>query len=445
MILRNPKHYLPLILIEVYLVLTLIIFAYGPVNYEITHPELFWFYILSFHLFFIFGYIIACVTFRPINNYHKYRLPSVSDLSNYRFSIILLLALMASLLSFKGASVAEVINPAYWVRSAVIGIVDPGAAYVEKMARVDSSVSNKSLNIFLFFISFSKLTVFTFLVFGWSNYSWSLKLLALFVILLPVLSSVSNGTNKSLFDFVIILSVVISIKTFYLAKAQRGKRSYVRTWITFFAIFLLFCLVFYYFGKAMGGRGGSLTYIERVDPLGNISVKDYAKLLSEENFLFYIFAWLSTYIVQGYYGFSLSMLESFDFTFFVGNSEFLTRNFEALLGVELQSKTYQSKIDSVWDASAQWHSFYSYLANDFYIAGVVVPMLLLGYMVAYVWMVFVNTGNIYAGSLVPVFAIMIFFMPANNQVFGFLDGLSSFCVLSFLLWCSGRKSLRKFV
>ena len=441
------KKYIALVLIELYLVITLLVFAFGPVKYQVPDPHLFWLYIFCYHLYFVLGYQISVWTFSEKRICARFRHPNIENLSNRRLFLILCLAFIASILSFKGTTLTDLFNPLHWVRSAMFGILNPGEAYLEKMARVEVSVSNKLLNIILFFIAFSKIALFSLLIYGWKKYTPLLKLAASFVILLPVLSSLSYGTNKALFDFIIIISTVTMCKSVYLGNTslQSGKKRQGFKIIRVVLLFILLGLVLLYFGNAMGSRGGSLVYIEKVDGLGNVSVRDYAKRLSEESALFYMFSWLTTYLVQGYYGLSVAMTQEFDFTFFVGNSEFLTRNFEGLLGVDLSSKTYQAKIDEVWDASAQWHSFYSYLANDFYFPGVVLPMLLLGYLVSQVWLIFMASGNIYAGSLLSVIAIMVIFMPANNQIFGFLDGLSSFCVLSFLLWCSGQKRLRKFV
>jgi len=189
---------------------------------------------------------------------------------------------------------------------------------------------------------------------------------------------------------------------------------------------LLLSLFMIFFGHGMSQRGGDLRYIEGADNLNNIKVNNHSVLLANENFAYYTYAWLSTYVVQGYYGFSLALEEEFDSTYGVGNSVILTRNVESILNIDLKSRTFQRKITSYWDENGQWHSLYSYIANDLNFPGVALALFVISFLLAKVWINFLDTGNVFAGIMVCIFAILVIFIPANNQIFGFLHGLSAF-------------------
>ena len=137
------------------------------------------------------------------------------------------------------------------------------------------------------------------------------------------------------------------------------------------------------------------------------------------------------YLVQGYYGFSLIFDVDWSWTYGFGNSEFLQRQFQLLSGVDISGLTYQAKVDSFWGKSAQWHSFYSQIANDVGILGLIPFMGLLGYYISYTWHRAVYRNNFYSAALLPIFAILVIFIPANNQIFGFIDTFSYFFVVSF--------------
>ena len=183
----------------------------------------------------------------------------------------------------------------------------------------------------------------------------------------------------------------------------------------------------------MLGRGGDPGYIETTSLLGHIKIDDAFRGSDENSFLSYIYVYLSNYIVQGYYGFSQALTQDFTSTYGFGNSQFLIRQFEWFTGVDLSQYTYQHKIDSVWNETAQWHSIYSYIANDVHFSGVVLWNFIIGFYLAKVWRSYLIHDDFYSKLLLPMFVIMIIFIPANNQIFGFLETFSTFFLLT-LLW-----------
>jgi hypothetical protein len=74
------------------------------------------------------------------------------------------------------------------------------------------------------------------------------------------------------------------------------------------------------------------------------------------------------------------------------------------------------------------------MANDVCFYGVIFIMFTIGYFLS---MFYLSTlrGNIIAKSILPLFAIMFAFMPANNQILCFMESLFSFWFI-----CTWRKT-----
>lgn len=345
---------------------------------------------------------------------------------------MIICALIASLLGFKGSSsFFDLLNPIFWFDSALSGIQNPGEAYSEKMRRVTSSKDgNLLLSSLLFILAFSKVLIIPALVYLWERLGNFSRYFAFFVTLLPVLNALSNGTNKHIFDFAIFYSSSLAVYFIYHYYRYGSFGARKRK---FFLLLFLFSAIgaFSFFGSAMGERGGDVSYIETVSKLGHISVKDYENI--GDNFLYITYVWLTTYVVQGYYGFSLALSQDFTSTLGFGNSPFLMRQFERFTGTNLSDLTYQHKIDAWWGETSQWHSFYSQFANDFHFLGVTFVCIILGFYLSRLWISVIDNSNFYAMLLMPLFVLMIIFIPANNQVFGFLETFSAFWIAS-ILW-----------
>ena len=196
------------------------------------------------------------------------------------------------------------------------------------------------------------------------------------------------------------------------------------------------------FGYIMSQRGGAFSYFKSTSPLGDISViVDSFDSVGFFSFLFYSLVWLNYYLVQGYYGFSLILSEKFEWTYGFGNSAFLQRQFEIITGNSITNNTFQSKVSDVWHIEAQWHSFYGQVANDVGLLGVGLIMFLLGYLLNKLWFSVQYCNSFYGAAMLPIFILFVIFIPANNQVFGYVDTLSYFIFVN-ILWVFERKKFK---
>lgn len=432
--------YLPLVFILIYLSITQFIFLFGPINYKINQPFIFWSFLISYNISIFIGFF--CIVFSKKKLVIKKSIQFEKNIIKY-IPYLFFISLIVSLITLKGPdSLVDRLNPIIWFKSAFFGILNPGEAYNLKMERVNNDSSNKILNIILFLLSFTKICVIPFLIFFWNKISNIIRIIGIISMLLPIISSLSNGTNKGIFDFALVFSSSF-ILYFIFKKIHNPFISFSNKRFSIIFILLIFSLAFSFFGSTIGQRGGSLYYIESQDPLDRITVNAESYSRTKNSNIYYTYAWFSSYIVQGYYGFSLALEQPFNSTFGFGSSVFIMRNIEYLTGFKLRKRTYQYKVDKYWDETSQWHSFYSHLANDFHFIGIPIVLILLSAHLGYIWINFLETGNPFSVVILCIYVILFIFIPANNQIFGFLDGLSSYFWINILWYLSNKKYFKK--
>ena len=417
----------PIILIESYLIFTLLIFTFGPIEYYLDDPLIFWCFIFLYHVSMILGYVLAAIS--PKNGIRLNRQLIVPSFLAIR--LLIFVAFFAFLIGHKNISMSDSLIPADFLADISAGLIKSEEQYVLKIERLDGYVGSKLLNLLNFFIAFTKIILIPIVIFYWEKLTIVDKVLAVVVSFLPVLSGISTGTNKPLFDFVIIYGV--SLLLHFVACFYREKRWNFKSRRFFIlSIVVFFVAALWFFGTAMLGRGGDPSYVEMTSPLGHIRLDDAYRNVDSDSFLAYTYVWLSYYLVQGYYGFSQALNMDFTSTLGFGNSHFLTRQVEWAIGYDFSQYTYQHKIVSSW-GEAQWHSLYSHIANDVHFFGVAVWNFIMGFYLAKLWKSFLNEDNLYSKFLLPLFALIIIWTPANNQVFGYLETFSTFFFMT-ILW-----------
>jgi len=426
----NIKYLIPIINTEIYLIFTLLLFSFGPVEYHLDNPFLFWLCIALYHIGMVQGYVLGAIPFKRRIVSKKY----FKDPSIFKIRVLMFIAFIGFLVMYQNATMSDSLIPSNLFSNIKTGFLESHIQYT--LMDKQFYTGNKLLSIFFFFVAFARIVLVPVTVFYWEKLGIVDKVLALAINFLPFLTALSVGKNKLIFDFVILFAA--SLFLYFVASFYReGKYNFKKRKFFIILTLMFFGLSIWFFGTAMIGRGGDPSYIESTSPLGHIKI-EYAYLSSDQDsILSYTYVWLSSYLVQGYYGFSQSLNVDFTSTFGLGNSPFLTRQYEWLTGNDISQYTYQHKIDSVWNETAQWHTLYSQIANDIHFLGVVVWNFIIGFYLARLWRSFLDENNLYAMCLLPLFVMLIIYTPANNQVFGYLDTFSAFFFLT-LLWLGHR-------
>lgn len=422
------KRILPLIIVEGYLILSLVFLFFGPVKFKLHNVELFLIYMFIYHVAFVLGYYLSLRSFYPRK--HQFE----NKFSGLKFYSLLSFGILSILITYKNIMLSESIIPFNIFSEFKNGIFEPGAIYSERMERIAGGGSGGSriMNLLSLLFSFTKMFFLFYLIFYWKDLSFIKKMLSFFYCFLFLSPGISAGTNSVVFLFFIFIFI-----TLVLIGYLRRSKSF--NFIVIFSVLLAFIPVGF-FGYIMSQRGGGFEYFSTISPLGDISIEmSTPSLDSVFGFYQYSLVWLSTYILQGYYGFSLILGMELNWTFGFGNSAFLQRQFLMITNIDISDWTFQSRISHLWDKDAQWHSFYGQVANDFGFIGVAFLMLFLGFFFSRVWLTVVFNKSFYGVALLPLFTLMFLFFPANNQVFGYIDTLSYFTIVGFLWLFEGKR------
>ena len=207
-------YFIPLLFLQLYLIFTLLIFQFGPINYNIKNAELFWSLIFLYHFCYLAGYIISYIIYIKKNNNFSCVKPNSSKSINWLFIIMALAFLNSIILQ---SNIWELItNPENALDNFFQSILNPGDSYTEMMNKyIETESSNKIYNIILFFISFSKIIIIPLLVFNWRKISKKVRIIAIFLSLIPVIISITHGKNKGVFDFFILYASSFILLYFY--------------------------------------------------------------------------------------------------------------------------------------------------------------------------------------------------------------------------------------
>lgn len=429
------KKYYPLFVVEFYLIITLLLFLFGPIEFKYHNGHLFFLLIVSYHLAFIFGYRISTITFRVRSN----EIDNEYLISRKKFFLLLIAAYASVFISYKNLMLVSDFSVANFFADVLRGISDPGTVYSERMDVLASGAyqGSRFLNVLSIFFVFSK-----FLFIFYSVYYWGLlrnieKFLFFVFLIFYVAPGISAGVNSMNFYLFLFIFPSVFIKL-YINGNFRALRK-----VIWFSIFIFFILLLF-FGRHMSLRGGGFDYFLTISALNDISISiETPDIESMWGYIIYSVVWLISYVVQGYYGFSLALGENWDWTYGFGSSAFLQNQLLQIAGVDVSVLTFQSKISNFWDKDAQWHSFYAQIANDVGFLGVVFVMFFLGYLLSRAWLECLFKKNFYASALLPILCILFVFIPANNQIFSSIETVSYFFAILFF-WALKKFKRKKY-
>ncbi len=423
--------YTPLYLSVAYLIGTLMLFHFGPIKYAVADP-------MSFNLYMFFYIIMCCLGYMyGVEKANFFTRITNKKLNKVNFWVIAVIALISSFILNMNYAKLPSLYPSNLV-DALLGrtnIFDIGFNYYDKHARAESYSGSKVLNIINFFLAWSRVVFLAYLIFEWRKLNIFRRIVGMTIVLIPVFSALLVGTNKPIFDFIII--IIICVWLLIIRRSISTKQLIRPSLIARAMVVLLLSSFIVMFSQSMASRGATADYIEFTSGKREITVEMEDDTAPKAAYLI-----ATHYLVQGYYGFGLALNESFDSTYGVGHSKFLLRQ-AALFDEDIADRTYQSKISDNWHADQQWHSAFSEFANDVHFIGVGFIMWMLFFWIAVTWKLGAGYGFREALYFLPLHGILVIFLPANNQVFGFLDTLSAYVFLSLAICIRAKVSFRK--
>lgn len=281
----------------------------------------------------------------------------------------------------------------------------------------------------------------------WRSIGWTARASVLVVVVTAIIFSIMRGTDKELADLFVIgtaAGFVVAGRTITLGQ---GRADLVRRYWKFAALALVF-LVFAQslFTERKDERLGG--YASRTSVCANnsrICADLDNPLISwlplRQRFGLTVFI-LST--CSGYYGLELAMEKDFDSTFGVGHSPAALSVYEAMTDdptLHHRTYTYRNGADG-WSEEYYWSTLMAWIANDVGFAGAFLAIAAIGLMWGKWWREAAAGMSDPAAVLFALSTTMIFYLPANDQVFASYEGYTIFLVwLAIWLWHRSRRTL----
>ncbi len=315
-------------------------------------------------------------------------------------------------------------------------IFDQGLAYEEMLGQVLSQQSTR------FYVPLFRSAImplyFAALAYGILNFRKLLKFdkfLLFLLILCPINLSLLRGTDKEIFDTLIIATglILISITRTHLNKKKFIGKNFKKILLTGLVIFTIFIIIFLSFTYRKYQRMGSTNEFCFAE---NLVCAEYNGVIMSimPDFINFGFSMFAAYLTNGYYGLSLALNQPLEFAYGIGHSSALQALFEKVFDFSIIESTLIGKVSaSGWDHRNYWHTIFPWIASDVGFIGSLFFICIIGRLFRQSWKDSIYLNNDCAAIVFVLLCILFFYLPANNQLTQTLDSYFTF-VCAFMAW-----------
>ncbi len=410
--------FLPLIVIAGIMIISLLVFYFGPIPWidridfaVVKGSMLFIFYVLAF----IFGYYCRV----PRKGKKVYKIQEDSKINRKIFKLLKYTIIINLVLTIANAFIyGGVTSISQLFTKMLNGLSSPDSVYYAKDA------SSRSGNIIVWITCFYSPIMYLTEVYAlimFKKLKNSLKVCYLLTLIVEVMRWLAVGTNRGLFDIVLLLLYggLISRVKFY-GKNERKTAKEKSRQRKFIIIILGFIILFFvFFSYALSARINNSFHQEYFDSIPYKWLPNSMKFFAEQ---------FDSYLTQGYSN-TIKIIRNckFKWTFGIGNSRFLLGIFSRFIGVALEGRTYPYQLEQYGiDPLASWHTAYSWFASDLTYFGIIPFMFIVGYfMCSLVREVLLENNPISLALLYLVFLSMVN-ISCTNYVLAFTNGFIGF-------------------
>lgn len=428
--------FIPLFLSELYLALTLWLLFYGPLGWPLRNLITFLVLIFLYHAAFISGFFGQVKNFFKVNATEEIKTDWAEDLFIRKFWLIILLAFIACLISHRNLVHSDSYIPWNFFSDLKRGFFNASEVrnYYASAEFAQKFTGNKYVSALLLFLSFFKYILLPGLIMLWDKLSLQKKIVGILVVLIPVASGITISLSSINFAYLFTMTVcfgmlIIQNKSLLVLKSRK---------IFILGYISLFFFSFLNFYQVKSGTSFAAVSSGKAVPVRMNYLEEKGVIFKNDRYrteiaaLDDLYEKLTVYLVNGYVGMSISLDKDFQSTFGIGHSTFLQRIFDQHLGFNVGSRTYQQRISAEWDKDIFWHSAYSYFANDVSFYGVILIMFVFGFYLGSISIHALLYKDFVASLLMPLFGIFILYLPANNQIFSFVESMVPFWILTVI-------------
>jgi hypothetical protein len=455
--------YIPLIVCGSFFFLTIMIFAFGPLDWHVSNPAKLYIFLALCCMALTGGYILGVKKGRTSEKH-----------LNLNVNFIFIICAVVFLIMYVPTLIA---TTGKWYPDVVTGITNTGKAYRLTQYYIDHG-SRLVLYIRIIAAPFLvMLTPVTLLFF--KKLSKANKIIGIIIIILNVCISISQGINKAVADITAQIVLVLLILLF---SNHEGSKLFYR--LKIIALIVVVCTLFcMYYTNSMSNRLGiDLTYSteelnqaieneindndeddiksdvtkqaisQSIQAYANFNTatekEGYALLQIVPEQIRPSVLYLSSYLSHGYNGLSIALNQEFTSSYGLGFSDFSRRSILRLVGkldaeTEIYNRTYMYKtIRGGWETRSVWSTFFIYPASDISFPGTILLVFIIGFAFALSWKDAIKTKNPFALTVFFGFCMMVFYFCANNVMFQSGENFVGYTTM-IVLWLVTRHILKK--
>lgn len=409
----------PFIIVMFYVCSSMLLYWMGPINWPMTN---------TFELALYQIMIILSLSIGYLSAQSKMKLSRPFNLQPFfKLGVFFTLAMQIPLtLTYTGKYPWDIFQT----------IFDQRVAYEEMLEQVMSEQGTR------FYVPLFRSTIMPFyyaaIVYGFLNFRTLTrfnKLLLILIFLCPIDLSLLRGTDKELFDIVIIIFGLIAVSIARNTEIRRNaiKMSYKKIFYIFLIIIILSAAVFILF-----------TYrkYQRLDSASEFCIgetlicADYSGIFISilPDFMKFGLSMLTAYLTNGYYGLSLALDQSWNFSYGIGHSSAFLSFFERFVNTSLLDETLIGKISALgWDHRYFWATIFTWIANDVGFLGALIVIGVIARLFRQSWVEAVYSKNDAAAIVFILLCLLFFYLPANNQLTQTFDSYFAF-LFALIVW-----------
>ena len=397
--------------IMLFLLFTICMFDFGPNKYQADNNILLHVYVFSYFIALYCGFkmfskkrIFNKKEIEIIYNKNTLKIEKILKKGVYiNFILMIIFCFVSTGSTSIGSFFSKILG----------GINDPAATYYDKVFNSEMQQGANILNVIFMFIYPYILSILVLSIYNFKKLNSTRKIICALTIILEISRWVAMGTNKGVFDILILFISLYLLKTCYNENNKKKNKIKLKYKILIIIGGISAFFMFTYF----------------------ISSRMYVKNdnLSTGEKIYYGIEKMTNYIVQGYKGMDYALNLEWQPTFGVGNSMFLTSQVDHILGTNLSERTYAKRAEVYgWSSTVNWHTAYTWFANDIHFIGIIPLMFFIGAFLAILIKEIILYNNYFSAVLYYMIIIGIFYLSANNQVLAFSNMCIAFITLFIL-------------
>ncbi len=417
---------LPLTLLQAYLAGTIVLFLVGPYPWPIDNPIAVVGFLLVVQIALMAGYLSSA---------RKEPLVRQSDETMAKLiNVVLIVAAIWAIPAFmiKTVTVRDVYGGP--LQTIIAGFTKPGEVYNQHQTVVAMRQAGSIGSLapgYLTFLDFLLSPVVSLAmplgIVLWNRLTMGQRALLVFVTTAQVVSWIGIGTNKGLFDLVILfpwLYISQQVRAGTAAGVVLGR-------VAAFGGSLAILVLAYFVIGGMGRHADRGMNVAEFIDVGD----GYRGIfgMMPEGLAFGLLR-LCDYLTQGYYALSLALGLDFEPCWGLGNSYWLSSWAKAFTGdVSIIEHSFPGRLQALdINLYTRWHTFYVWIASDVSFFGVPVVVFVIGRMLASAWVDSLWGSDVFAIGLLHLLIIMVVYFPGNNQVLGYAPSGIPFVAFAIL-------------